>query len=109
MSIHRQAIPEIVIEGMRLGRHIHHDERSRNYPAEQADAIMSVTHTAYGLPLNQGQVGSCTAEALLGALNSIPNFTATVPYTQDDAYSLYAAEVALEGGTYPPEIGRAHV
>ena len=71
----RTTIEERVTPGKRLGRHIVHDPRSRNFPAEQAPAIVSVTHKAVGLPLNQGDIGSCTANALCGALNSAPDFT----------------------------------
>ena len=67
-------IPERPIEGKRLGRHIEHDPRSRNFPAETAPQVTSVTHDATGLPLNQGQIGSCTANALCGALDSAPDY-----------------------------------
>ena len=36
--------------------------------------IVSVQHWAIGLPLNQGDLGSCTANALCGALDSAPDF-----------------------------------
>lgn len=108
MTIRRQRIPEVPGRG-RLGRHLHHDDRSRGFPAELAPQIASVTHQSSGLPLDQGEAGSCTAEALCGCLNTEPAFEpdppdATVqPLTQAFAYSLYAREVALEGGTYPPD------
>jgi hypothetical protein len=94
-------IPEHARRGMRLGRHVLHDERSRQYPA-QRKAITSVRHNAQGLPLNQGEIGSCTAEALCGALDSAPNINGTA-LTQQDALNLYEAETRLEGKPYPPE------
>ncbi|MGA8360115.1 MAG: hypothetical protein WB793_00650 [Candidatus Dormiibacterota bacterium] len=98
----RSVIPELVTPGKRLGRHIVHDPRSRNFPAEGAAAIMSVVHNATGLPLNQGDIGSCTANALCGALNSVPDFKGGAPRTETDAITLYELETKLEGDPYPP-------
>ena len=66
-------IPERVLAGRRLGRHVLHDERSREFAAERGQ-LQSVDHEASGLPLNQGKLGSCTAKALCGALDSAPDF-----------------------------------
>ena len=79
----RSVIPEQVTPGKRLGRHIVHDPRSRNFPADGAAAITSVVHNATGLPLNQGDIGSCTANALCGALNSAPDFKGGVATHRD--------------------------
>lgn len=91
----------IQIPEHRLGRHIDHDERSRAYVAEQASKIISVKHQAHGLPLNQGNVGMCTATALVGALNSDPDYKG---HTRDihDARNLYGRETADEGEPWPP-------
>lgn len=99
MTVVQRAIPEHVIDGRRLGRHVRHDSRSRDYPAELAAAVISVTHASMGgLPLDQGQIGSCTAEALTGALNLQPDYREPPGIqAQAQAYALYAAEVALEG------------
>jgi hypothetical protein len=86
----------------RLGRHIQHDPASRDFPAAQAPAIISVSHAAVGLPLNQGNVGSCTAEALCGALDSAPDLQGATPKNQTDALELYQVETKLEGKPYPP-------
>jgi hypothetical protein len=96
-----KVIPEQALAGMRLGRHVLHDERSKKYPAP-GKAIESVQHEAQGLPLNQGEIGSCTAEALCGALDSAPNVNGSV-LKQQDALHLYEAETALEGKPYPHE------
>ena len=98
----RTTIPEQVMHGKRLGRHIVHDPRSRDYPADAAPAIISVTHTAVGLPLNQGDIGSCTANALCGALDSAPDFKGGTPRNEHDAITLYELETKLEGQPYPP-------
>jgi hypothetical protein len=95
-------IPEHHVEGRRLGRHVVHDPRSRDYVAKQASQVVSVKHQAHGLPLNQGQIGSCTANALCGALDSDPDFTGGTPLTEDNAVAVYELETKLEGQPYPP-------
>ena len=57
-------------------------------------------HQAVGLPLDQGHVGSCTANALCGALNSAPDFQGH-QRTEGDAVTLYTRETQLEGKPYP--------
>jgi hypothetical protein len=98
----RTTLAEHFIPGKRLGRHVVHDPRSRNFPADRAAQIVSVTHQASGLPLNQGDIGSCTANALCGALDSSPDFTGGTPRSENDAIQLYEAETRLEGQPYPP-------
>jgi len=93
-------IPEITAAGRRLGRHIWHDERSLLHPAPRAPGVVSVQHAATGLPLNQGDTGSCTANALCGALNSAPDFMGHVQ-TEVNAITLYERETADEGYPYP--------
>jgi hypothetical protein len=95
-------LTERPVVGKRLGRHIQHDPRSREFPAEQAPEVVSVTHRAVGLPLNQGELGSCTANALCGALDSAPDFAGGTPATETDAVHLYERETSLEGDPYPP-------
>ena len=87
-----------------LGRHVYHDPRSLSFPAEQATQLTSVRHASAGLPLNQGQVGSCTGNALCGALNTRPHWTPGQPtLAEPDALEVYSAEEVLEGvGPYPP-------
>lgn len=95
---YQKRIPEHVVAGKRLGRHIHHDPRSLDHPAERATTVRDVWHKASGLPLDQGNRGSCTAQALCGALNSTPGVSPLL--TEADANHLYDQEIALEG--YPP-------
>lgn len=97
-------IPEIRIEGKPLGRHVYQDDRSRHYPAEKAATIASVLHRSYGLPLNQDYLGSCTANALVGALNTEPNNATSriVPPTEANALTVYGRETTDEGHPYPP-------
>lgn len=113
-EIYKRLIPEAgpVILDRRLGRHVEHDPRSKNFPAEGAPQIVDVLHAAFGLPLNQGSLGSCTANALAGAANTQPNFTGALalartklwvyPHDELDAVDLYEKETADEGQPYPP-------
>ncbi len=102
-DVARVVIPEQRIEGRRLGRNIEHDPRSWNFQATRARKIVSVTHQATGLPLDQGDLGSCTANAVCGALNSVPDYqTGGKVYDESDAVSLYELETKMEGEPYPP-------
>jgi hypothetical protein len=103
-DIYKKQLPEepAPVPGRRLGRHVHHDPRSLQFEAEQAPEIISVTHQATGLPLNQGELGSCTANALCGALNSAPDFSGGTPLTEVDAVKVYNLETELEGKPHPP-------
>jgi len=95
-------IPEGHVEGKRLGRHVKHDPRSFEFQAVRATQIVSVTHQATGLPLDQGNLGSCTANALCGALDSAPDFSGGTTLTEADAIRVYELETKHEGKPYPP-------
>ena len=90
-------LAEVRVEGKRLGRHIVHDQRSHAFAAEGAAKIVSVTHPSIGLSLDQGPTSSCTANALVGALNRGPNVPANGPWTEKGAIRLYERETADEG------------
>jgi hypothetical protein len=98
----KTVLTEQPIPGKRLGRHVEHDPRSLNFVAAMASEIISVSHPAVGPPLDQGHIGSCTANALCGALNSAPDFGGGTPRSENDAISLYELETRLEGQPYPP-------
>jgi hypothetical protein len=101
-GVFRERLDELEVEGRRLGRHVEHDPRSRDFQASRAPKIESVKHNATGLPLNQGNIGSCTANALCGALDSDPNFSGGQPLNEDEAIKVYELETKLEGDPYPP-------
>lgn len=94
-------ITEHPVENKRLGRHVLHDPRSKDFVAMQAKRLISVRHEAVGLPLDQGQIGSCTANALCGALNCLPDYKGHT-LNEGDAVNLYELETRLEGEPYPP-------
>lgn len=111
MTVHVETLDEHVIEGKRLGRHVEHDPRSRDY-AYEADVATTdyktVHHRRYGSVLNQGQLGSCTGNACAGLINTAPEHTTpTLQATlhESDAVDLYELATHLDGieGSYPPD------
>jgi hypothetical protein len=99
-EIIRVELTEVSMTGHSLGRHIHHDPRSRDYPAARARGLASVTHRSVGLPLDQGDHSCSTAHSLVGALNSAPNFAGGDPLTSADAIRIYERAAALQGDSY---------
>lgn len=94
-----------------LGRRVNHDPRSRAYPvrvapleARAAGATIAWSRR-FGV-LDQGQLGSCTGNAALGALGTDPYFATVsgVAWTETDAVSIYsdATKIDTAPGTYPP-------
>jgi hypothetical protein len=94
-----------------LGRHVNHDSRSRAYPvAPTATTLTAVRHAAYVGILDQGQLGSCTGNAGVGAIYRRPFSTESTspwPYLPDEdgAVALYGEATKIDGyaGTYPPD------
>lgn len=92
-----------------LGRHVdaadRHDPRNLNFPAATATTLTKVDWTRTGGPLDQGQLGSCTGNALAGWMNTAPGYKApAVLKTETDAVRYYSAATAIDPypGTYPP-------
>jgi hypothetical protein len=99
-------IPERIIHGRRLGRHIEHDERSRAYEAPRmVGPIRSVEWKRHCPAFDQGELGSCTGNAMAGLLMTEPFFTPGRELTEDDAVKLYSAATSLDRipGHYPPD------
>lgn len=91
-----------------LGRRVEHDPRSRGFPFVPAAAVplKTVAHRAYGLPFDQGDLGSCTGNAAAGALNTVPvHKTGSKVLREADAVKLYEAATRLDEfpGAYPPD------
>src|SRR5262249_2176885 len=57
---------------MGLGRHGAHDPRSRGFPAARARVVKSVRWKRHEKPFDQGQIGSCTGNAIAGACSTDP-------------------------------------
>ena len=91
-----------------LGRHVEHDPRSVNYAftATAPLPLRTILHRSYGLPLNQGNLGSCTGNAVAGACNSLPmHHTGERILKEPDAVEIYSLATKLDSfsGTYPPD------
>lgn len=92
----------------RLGRHHVHDPRSRGYAlVVHAPPTRSVMHTRHNAVWDQGEVGSCTANAALALLVTGSAWDGHTVYTERDAVALYSAETRLDDreipGHYPPD------
>lgn len=85
----------------RLNRHVVHDARSRNYALPSA----TLPRHAIGWPrigpiLDQGDIGSCTANAALGLLMTQPFYRGIV-YSEAEAQQLYREETRLDDSEIP--------
>jgi hypothetical protein len=94
-------------EGLGLGRLLNHDPKSRNFPAPTAAGpVRSVVWTRYGQSLDQGNLGSCTGNALAHWHNTRPNHAARKPLdTEADALAYYTRATQLDpfAGQMPDE------
>lgn len=90
-----------------LGRHVNHDARSRAFPAKLAPTYGTKYWRHHGAVLDQGQVGSCTGNALVSAIMSGPLYRPGRELTEADAVRAYsrASETDPFPGTYPPDDG----
>jgi hypothetical protein len=104
MSNRRERLPEIPVPGMRLGRNIDHDERSKAFPAMVAP-LRTVRHERRCPPYDQGELGSCTGNAMAGALMTDPFYRQGRDLGEKDAVELYAEATRLDRfpGVYPPD------
>lgn len=106
-DIVRKVIDEHLVEGKRLGRHVEHDPRSRDYAYEAtAGALVAVEHTRHGSIFDQGQLGSCTGNAACGARNTEPLWNSDDHVIAEagavDVYSLATRLDGTRDGYYPP-------
>lgn len=87
----------------RLGRHVEHDPRSRAYSAGTA-GIRTVMHKRHGKAFDQGDLGSCTGNAVAGMLMTEPFWERGRTLTESDAVALYKVATHLDHirGVYPP-------
>lgn len=91
----------------RLGRHVEHDPRSLTFGTVHAVAPLVSAVWQRTVPVfDQGDLGSCTCEAMVGALMTTPFAThQSRPLTQADCVSLYQDATRLDTipGHYPPD------
>jgi len=118
--IYVREIPEFKLDGLPLGRHVEHDDRSRQYafqlPAKLAgQQLQSVRHQRFIPVLDQGNLGSCVgnaAEGIAGTgqiFQAIPATVAARPGSdasndEAQAVALYSTATQLDNlpGQYPP-------
>jgi hypothetical protein len=106
----RKILEEHAVEGKRLGRHIEHDPRSRDYAYEvfvKAADLHAVEHVRRGDILNQRHLGSCVGNAAAGAKNTEPLYDGDDHILHEDgAVDIYSLATRLDGlsdGYYPPD------
>lgn len=90
----------------RLGRIRNHDARSLQHPAVTGATHNPVKHRTLGAVLDQGNLGSCVANASAHALNTAPTHKKGQRIMKEpDAVSWYGPATAIDPfpGTYPPD------
>lgn len=98
----------------RLGRHVEHDERSKNFAFMAKAATPKRVNTYWSSaipPLNQGDVGSCTGNAMAQWLNT--DYATSIRMSmraghqlrEEDALNIYTRATKLDNipGFYPEE------
>lgn len=93
-------------EGGPLGRHVEHDPRSRNFGVTLVPSTRNaVTHRRRGKPFDQGNLGSCTGNALVGACITEPNYRPGKNWREPRAVKVYKRATEIDGfpGVYPPD------
>lgn len=95
-----------------LGRKVEHDPRSRAYAIDHLVAktpVRSVEWHRYSPILDQGSLGSCTGNAMVGWMGCAPSLNATPADTallnEDLAVMLYGRATVLDefDGQWPPD------
>jgi hypothetical protein len=106
----RRKIQEVVVPDRRLGRHINHDPRNRDFGikarfAGRIELRDIVYHRHVGI-FDQGNLGSCTGNAAVGAVDTDPLFGKHIKYRlyEPTAQKIYSLATTLDpfDGTYPP-------
>lgn len=92
-----------------LGRHVEHDETSKQFPAPRLAAGVErhdVRWRSRRPPFDQGQLGSCTGNAAAGQLvTSDLRGTYRHLYTEPTAVKIYERATVIDDfpGSYPPD------
>jgi papain like protease len=106
------ALADVPVFAGRLGRHIEHDVRSLEHIVDAGLALTTtirpVRWERFSPILDQGDVGSCTGNAMTGWLGCAPHCVSAVAAAQyDEPYALRVYELATQldafPGTYPPD------
>lgn len=93
--------------GGRLGRHVHFDDRSWNYPVllKKGAAIETRTWNRTLKAFNQGELGSCTGNGAVGVACTEPYRKAGVRYSEVLARKVYTESSHHDTivGAWPPK------
>jgi hypothetical protein len=112
IEIYRRRIPEERVPGKPLGRHVHFDSRSALYPFVSdipRSAIAAQSWTRRTAVLDQGNLGSCTGNAIVGCAGTSPVFEGLAdnhPALDESlAVKVYSRATVLDPyqGSYPPD------
>lgn len=107
-SVEFEELPFVPGDGGMLGRHVEHDDRSKNFPVETGSqqALRSVTWPRRSVIFDQGEIGSCTGNAITGAeaTDSI-NRRGTSGLIEWNALDMYERITRSDRipGSYPPD------
>jgi hypothetical protein len=88
-----------------LGRLVNHDPKSRFYQARMVSSVQRSVLWGHHAPvLDQGELGSCTGNALAQCLNTDSFHRSGAWLTEVDAVRLYSLATKLDDapGSYPP-------
>lgn len=111
--VHHISITRYEPSDPRLGRHVHHDDRSLDYeylPRTAAPQKVNTFWDSGTKPLDQGSLGSCTGNAVCQWLNThfADNVRKTTHHSaymsEKDAVAIYSLGTRLDSapGAYPP-------
>lgn len=100
----------IVVPGKPLGRNLNHDPRSLRFPFKASSVVLTdAVHTSHIPILDQGNLGSCTGNAIVGTLGCSPYYetlsdSQQLMLTENLAVKLYSTATGLDPfpGVYPP-------
>lgn len=95
-----------ITERFRLGRHVDHDERSKNFRVKElTGGPKSASYERHCPPFDQGDLGSCTGNAMAGLLMTQPFWKPGRALTEADAVRIYSEATHLDRirGSYPPD------
>ena len=91
-----------------LGRHVEHDPQSRAFSAGTA-VVKTVTYKRHGKPFDQGDLGSCTGNAMVGVCMTEPLWVPGRNLTEDDAVALTGSGEARRYSGRIPAHGHGQV
>ena len=111
-TVDTELIPQSRHPQYRLGRHVEHDPRSWEHDAAhlvpRTVQVRTVEWKRHSPILNQGDLGSCTGNAMAGWLACEPGCTSDAEgsvYTEDFARKLYSIATKVDAfpGEWPPD------